>query len=53
MTSSHDLIGSSLMFNSSTHGSPRVQDHYHNVLNIMETGSDAEDFAKTFDKVDH
>ena len=34
-----------------------MMDHYQNVLNVMETGSDTQviylDFAKAFEKVDH
>ena len=52
------------LFNQRQHGFRRnrsclsqLMDHCQNVLNIMETGSDAEviylDFAKAFDKVDH
>ena len=35
----------------------QMMDHYQNVLNVMETGSDTQviylDFAKAFEKVDH
>ena len=59
-----DYLDANLLFNARQHGFRRnrsclsqLMDHFQNILNILETGSNADviylDFAKAFDKVDH
>ena len=59
-----DYLEANLLFNKRQHGFRKgrsclsqLMDHYQNILNIMENGTNADvvylDFAKAFDKVDH